>query len=122
MAPLVLIVDDDERNVRLARDVLERDGLRTLSASTAEEGVSLADERQPDLILLDLRLPDFDGAEALRRLARGERTAGIPVVAWSSQPAAELEQWALASGFTDYLEKPIEITALADRLRAVMAG
>ena len=122
MAPLVLIVDDDERNVRLARDVLERDGLRTLSAATAGEAVALAAERLPDLILLDLRLPDFDGDEALRRLARDERTAGIPVVAWSSQPALDVEAWAFDCGFAAYLEKPIDVTALSGQLRALIGG
>jgi len=121
VAPLVLIVDDDERNVRLARVVLERDGLRTLSAGTAAEALALAREHLPDVILLDLRLPDLDGAEALRRLAADEPTAGIPVVAWSSQPADDVEAWALRCGFAAYVEKPLDVETLPGRIRAVAA-
>lgn len=118
MAPLVLIVDDDERNRRLARDVLEREGLRTLSAGTTGETLELARKHRPDVILLDLRLPDLDGAAALRELAADERTAQIPVVAWSAQPASDVEAWARATGFAGYLEKPVDVAALPGRLRA----
>ena len=84
--PLVLIVDDNERNRKLARDVLRAAGFRTLEAATAREGIALAAEHVPDVILMDLRLPDMDGAEAARTLAADARTAAIPVVAMSSSP------------------------------------
>ena len=81
---LVLIVDDNDRNSKLARDVLESAGLRTLTAATAAEGIALALEHQPDVVLMDVRLPDLDGAEAARRLKENELTARIPVVALSA--------------------------------------
>ena len=118
MAPLVLIVDDDERNVRLARDVLERDGMRTLSAGTAAEAVALARGHLPDVILLDLRLPDLDGHEALRRLAEDERTASIPVVGWSALRERDVGAWLAGAGFAGYLEKPIDVLTLPDSVRS----
>ena len=76
MDELVLIVDDDARNAKLARVVLEAAGLRTLSAGTAAEALVLAAEHRPDLVLMDLRLPDLEGAEAARRLRRASAPRG----------------------------------------------
>jgi two-component system, cell cycle response regulator DivK len=120
MDGLVLIADDDERNARLARDVLEASGFTTLVASTGEAAVALARERTPDVVLLDLRLPDVDGAEVMRRLAADEGTAGIPVVASSAIRAGDVEAWAREAGFADYVEKPIDVGALPERLRGAM--
>jgi two-component system cell cycle response regulator DivK len=122
MDGLVLIVDDDERNARLARDVLEASGLATLVAGTAEAAIALAHARAPDAVLLDLRLPDLDGAEVLRLLAADERTAAIPVIASSALAAADVETWAREAGFADYVEKPIDVLALPGRVRAVISG
>jgi two-component system, cell cycle response regulator DivK len=89
MTPLVvLIVDDDDRNRKLARDVLEADGIRTLEATNASDGIASAIGRRPDLVLLDLRLPDFDGVAALRRLRAEPVTAGIRVVALTALAGA----------------------------------
>jgi two-component system cell cycle response regulator DivK len=117
MAELVLIVDDNERNAKLARDVLEHAGMRTLSAATASEGLALAVAHQPDLVLMDLRLPDLDGGEAARRLATDERTAQIPVVALSALPIAEAAPWFHDAGFVAYIEKPIDIRELPEQVR-----
>ena len=81
MEPLVLIVDDNEKNLKLARDVLQAAGFRTLEAETGAEAIALAAEHLPDVILMDLRLPDMDGADAARALSGAAETAGIPVVA-----------------------------------------
>ena len=116
MAELVLIVDDSEPNARLVRDVLEAAGMRTLSAPTAAEGLALAREHQPDLVLMDLRLPDLDGAEAARRLRSDERTSGIPVVGLSATRREDVDS--LRSGtFSDYIEKPIDVRRLPEQVR-----
>jgi len=122
MAELVLIVDDNEKNAKLARDVLELAGLRTLSAATAAEGLALARERQPDIVLMDLRLPDLDGAEATRLLGADERTAHIPVIALSALPAAKVEPWFRDAGFVAYLEKPIDVLAFPEQVRLHLAS
>ncbi len=122
MEALVLIVDDDERNAKLARDVLEASGLRTLSAGTAAEALALAAAQRPDLVLMDLRLPDLDGIEAARLLAEGEHTAHIPVVALSAEPATEGDGWFREAGFAAYIEKPIDVLAFPGQVRQHLPG
>jgi two-component system, cell cycle response regulator DivK len=112
---LVLIVDDNAKNLKLARDVLRHGGFRTLEAATGRDGVLLAAEHRPDLVLMDIRLPDIDGTEAVRLLKNDERTAGIPVVALTAMDA-DREQFA-RDGFDGYLEKPISVRDFADQIR-----
>lgn len=118
---LVLIVDDNEKNLKLTRDVLRAAGFRTLEAASGAEGIALAVEHLPDVILLDLRLPDMDGTDAARALADGERTARIPVVALSALPLVGDGDWLLAAGFSGYLEKPISVGAFPDQVRRYCA-
>jgi two-component system, cell cycle response regulator DivK len=120
--PLVLIVDDSAKNRKLARDVLRAGGLRTLEAGSGAEAITLAAEHVPDLILMDLGLPDMDGIDAVRRLAEGARTARIPVVALSAMPLESGADWFLAAGFAGYLEKPIKVAGFADQVRRYCAG
>jgi two-component system cell cycle response regulator DivK len=115
--PLVLIVDDNPRNVKLAGDVLAAAGFRTLEATTGEAGVALADEHLPDVILMDLRLPDMDGTDAAGILARGSRTASIPVVALTSLTLEDNAAWLRTAGFAGYLEKPIDIEEFPAQVR-----
>jgi two-component system cell cycle response regulator DivK len=117
-APLVLIVDDNARNLKLARDVLRAAAFRTLEAATGAEGIALAGEHLPDVVLMDLRLPDMDGTEAARRLAEGERTAAIPVVALTSLVLERDAAWLGATGFAGYLEKPIDIQQFPGQVRS----
>jgi CheY-like chemotaxis protein len=116
-AELVLIVDDNERNSRLVRDVLEVAGMRTLSATTALDGIALAREHQPDLVLMDIRLPDLDGFEAARRLRADEGTRRIPIVALSALSVLEADAWLRDAGFDGYIEKPIDALALPGEVR-----
>lgn len=118
---LILIVDDNEKNVKLARDVLRFAGFRTLQAGTAGEGVSLAAEHVPDLVLMDIRLPDMNGTDALRRLKDDERTAAIPVVALTSFAMKGDRERFLAAGFDGYLEKPITVREFPDQVRSHLA-
>jgi len=105
---LVLVVDDNDKNAKLVRDVLRAAGLATLEAGSGEEAIALALEHRPDVILMDIRLPDMDGTDAARRLKADERTAGIPVVALT---ASTKREQLLTSGFDGYLEKPIDVRA-----------
>jgi two-component system cell cycle response regulator DivK len=114
---LVLIVDDDERNAKLARDVLEQAGMRTLTAATAAAGLALARVHHPDAVLMDLRLPDLDGAEAARRLGEDPQTTGIPVLALSALRDGETGAWFRDAGFAAYIEKPIDVTRLPAQIR-----
>jgi two-component system, cell cycle response regulator DivK len=114
---LVLIVDDNDRNLRLARDVLRHAGLRTLEAGTAAAALELAAEESPDVILMDIRLPDLDGAEALRRLKQDARTAAIPVVALTSFAMKGDREWFLDVGFDGYVAKPISVREFPDQVR-----
>ncbi len=114
--PLVLIVDDNEQNRKLARDVLRASGLETVEAATGASGVALAVERLPDVVLLDLRLPDMDGAEVARTLRDDSRTAQIPVVGLSAlQPD---DEWLEDAGFAGSLGKPIDIRTFPEQVRS----
>jgi len=117
-APLVLIVDDNERNRKLAGDVLRAAGLRTIDAASGHESLNLAAERRPDVILLDLRLPDMDGADVARRLRTDARTAGIPVVALSAMRNAGESASLVTAGFAGFLEKPIDVRAFPEQVRS----
>lgn len=119
--PLVLIVDDNEKNLKLARDVLRAAGFQTLEAHSGAEGIALAAEHLPDVILMDLQLPDMDGTEATRRLGDEARTASIPVVALSAMPLERDADWFLAAGFAGYVQKPIDIRGFADQVRRYRA-
>jgi two-component system, cell cycle response regulator DivK len=116
-APLVLIVDDNEKNLRLARDVLGAAGFRTLEAANGVEGIALAGEHLPNVILMDLRLQDMDGTVAARSLAGEARTASIPVVAWSSLPLYGGGDWLRAAGFAGFLEKPMRVSDFPHQVR-----
>ena len=114
---LILIVEDNEKNLKLVRDVLQFRGYRTLDAGTAGEGISLAGEHRPDLILMDIQLPDMDGGTALQRLRAEASTAGIPVVALTAQAMAGDRERLLGAGFDGYLTKPINIREFPDQVR-----
>ena len=115
-SPIVLIVDDNQQNLKLTRDVLRAAGFRTLEARNGAEGVALAAEHLPDVILMDLQLPDMDGTDAALALGGAARTERIPVVALSAVPL-EGGDWFLDAGFSGYLEKPISVAAFPDQVR-----
>jgi two-component system cell cycle response regulator DivK len=115
---LVLIVDDNEKNVRLARDVLRFAGFRTLEARSGGEGISLAAEHLPDVILMDIRLPDMEGTTAFRNLRNEPRTARIPVVAVTSFAMKGDREHFLEEGFDGYLEKPISVRDFPEQVRS----
>ena len=113
---LVLIVDDNERNRKLARDLLRNAGFETLESATGVEALQLATERVPDVILMDLRLPDMNGAEAAGKLRVDSRTARIPVVAISALPLEGSDDWLEAAGFAGWVAKPIDVGRFVDEV------
>jgi two-component system, cell cycle response regulator DivK len=116
--PLVLIVDDNEKNLKLAREVLRAAGLHTLEAARGDEAIVLATDQRPDVVLLDLRLPDMNGEDVARELRRGAETARIPVVALSASRYAWSSDQLLAAGFDGYLQKPIDVRAFPGQVRS----
>lgn len=114
---VVLLVEDNERNLKLAKDVLEYAGFTVLVAMTGEEAVASARQRAPDLILMDLQLPGIDGHAALSLLRDDARTSAIPVVALTAFAMAKDRDRAIAAGFDGYLEKPINVRRFPDQVR-----
>ena len=108
----ILVVEDNEKNMKLFRDVLEASGYRTMEATTGRQAVELAIEHGPALVLMDIQLPDIDGVEALGRLRANERTASIPVLALTAQAMEGDRERFLAAGFDGYVSKPVNIVEL----------
>jgi two-component system cell cycle response regulator DivK len=106
---LILIVEDNDKNRKLVRDVLQFSGYRTVEAETGEAGVALAREAAPALVLMDIQLPGISGIEALARLRADPATRGIPVVAVTASAMMQDRQRILAAGFDGYQSKPINV-------------
>ncbi len=106
---LILIVEDNEKNRKLARDVLRVKGYRTVETETAEDGLRLAQESAPALILMDIQLPGMTGIEALAQLRADPRTREIPVIAVTASAMAHDRRKILGAGFDGYLTKPINV-------------
>jgi two-component system cell cycle response regulator DivK len=117
-ASRILVVEDNPLNLKLVRDVLTASGYEVLSAVSGEEGVTLAATCDPDLVLMDLQLPGFDGYEALRRLREDPSLRSVPVVAVTAFAMREDRERARTSGFDGYLEKPISIRELPAQVSA----
>lgn len=118
----ILVVEDNERNLKLIRDVLQFAGYEVVEASSGEQGVALAQDCEPDLVLMDLQLPQMDGMEALRLLRTSPRTRDVPVVAVTAFAMREDRERAFGAGFDGYLEKPISIRALPEQVRGFLDG
>ena len=108
----VLVVEDNSKNLKLVRDVLDHVGYEVVAAGTGEEGVRLAGETEPDLILMDLQLPGIDGTEALRRIRATDRGARLPVLAVTAFAMDADRDKAMDSGFDGYLQKPLNVREL----------
>jgi two-component system, cell cycle response regulator DivK len=116
----VLVVEDNVKNLKLVRDVLDHHGYEVVAAGTGEEGVRLADETEPDLILMDLQLPGIDGAETLRRIRATDRGATVPVLAVTAFAMDTDRDRALGSGFDGYLQKPISMRDLVRQVGDIL--
>ena len=113
----ILVVEDNPKSMKLFRDVLEAKGYRTLEAATGARAVELAGEHGPELVLMDIRPPDFDGVEALAKLRADTRTASIPVLALTAQAMEGDRDRFLAAGFDGYVSKPVNIAELLGTVR-----
>jgi two-component system cell cycle response regulator DivK len=116
----ILIVEDNEKNMKLARDVLQSRGYTTLEAVTGEEGVRLATERKPDLILMDIQLPGINGIEALQQVRADPGCARIPVVAFTASVTPTDRTQISEAGFDGFLSKPINLKEFLETVKRVL--
>ncbi len=113
----VLVVEDNDKNMKLFRDVLQATGYETLEAATGEQAIELARANEPALVLMDVQLPGIDGIETLARLRGDARTASIPVLALTAQAMHGDRERFLAAGFDGYLSKPVNVVVLINAVR-----
>jgi two-component system cell cycle response regulator DivK len=118
----VLVVEDNEKNMKLFRDVLQASGYRLLEATTGEQAMALAAEHQPNLVLMDIQLPDIGGVEALGRLRADARTASIPVVALTAQAMHGDRERFLDAGFDAYISKPVDVLEFVKTVKQHCGG
>jgi two-component system, cell cycle response regulator DivK len=114
---LILIIEDNDKNLKLVRDVLQVDGYATIEAGNAEDGIKLAQEHKPALILMDIQLPGMNGIEALGVLRRDTQTAAIPVIAVTASVMQQDRKLITAAGFDAYVGKPINLKEFRDAVR-----
>jgi two-component system, cell cycle response regulator DivK len=119
---LILIIEDNEKNRKLVRDVLQVKGYRTIETETAEEGLKLASEQPLALILMDIQLPGMDGITALKQLKAEAKTKNIPVIAVTASAMTYNRQTMLAEGFDGYQSKPISVKDFLGELERVLAS
>lgn len=118
----ILVVEDNDKNLKLVRDVLSFAGYEVVEARTGEQGVALAQQTLPDLVLMDLQLPGIDGMEALRRLRENPATCDVPVVAVTAFAMKEDRERTRKAGFDGYVAKPLSVRALPEQVRSYLAG
>jgi two-component system, cell cycle response regulator DivK len=121
-SPQILVVEDNERNMKLFCDLLQATGFRTLEATTGERAVEVALEHRPDLVLMDIQLPGIDGVEALRRLRTDGDFAAVPVLALTAQAMEGDRERFLSAGFDGYLSKPVDVTDFVATVRRYCEG
>ena len=123
MTDLVLIVEDNDKNLKLARDLLRYHGFETIEATSAEDGIPLAVARTPRLILMDIQLPGMDGVSALEKLRAHAATAAIPVVAMTASVMREDRERFDKAGFDGFITKPIDVKTFPEEIRGhIRAG
>ena len=117
---LILIIEDNEKNLKLVRDVLQVKGYSTIDAGTAEDGIQLALERMPDLILMDIQLPGMNGIEALKVLRANTVTAAIPAIAVTASVMQRDRNLITEAGFDGYLGKPLNLKEFLAAVKAML--
>jgi CheY-like chemotaxis protein len=119
---LILIIEDNEKNRKLCRDVLNVKGYKTIESETAEQGLELAREKSPSLVLMDIQLPGMDGITAMKQLRAAPETAHIPVIAITASAMTHNRTTMLAEGFDGYQTKPISLKDFLAEVQRVLAG
>ena len=119
---LILIIEDNEKNRKLVRDVLQVKGYKTIESETAEEGLKLTLEKSPALVLMDIQLPGMDGITALKQLRANPQTKSIPVIAITASAMTNNRQAMLAEGFDGYQSKPISLKDFLGELERVLGS
>lgn len=122
MPSVVLIVDDSPTETFALTEILKRNGFEVINAQNADEGLSLARDRHPDLVLMDVVMPGLNGFQATRQLARDPDTASIPVVMVSTKSQETDRVWAMRQGARGYLTKPIDERLLLQTIRQILDG
>jgi two-component system, cell cycle response regulator DivK len=117
-----MVVEDNERNIKLLRDLLGAYGYRTIEARSAEDAIALVPLERPDLVLMDIQLPGMDGVAALRELRKLPETVAVPVIAVTAFAMKDDRERLLAAGFDGYVEKPIDVRALPAYVRSYLAS
>ena len=118
---LILLVEDNDNNRLLVRDVLQASGYRVVEATSAEDGLRMAAEQQPALILMDIQLPGMNGIEALQRLRADPGTRAIPVIAVTASAMTQDRRQIMAAGFDGYQPKPISVKGFLQAVREILA-
>ena len=118
----ILIVEDNEKNMKLVRDILQHKGHATLEAVTGGEGVRLAREMRPDLVLMDIQLPDMDGIAALREIRKDASLDAIPVLAVSASVMPDEQHKVVTSGFDAFITKPINLKQFLETVQRFLAS
>jgi two-component system cell cycle response regulator DivK len=119
---LILVVEDNEQNQKLARDVLQVKGYRVLVADSAESGIPLALKEKPDLVLMDIHLPGMNGMEALAKLRADAATKAIPVLAFNASVMPQDRREIMSAGFDGFLSKPLNLKEFQETIAAALAG
>lgn len=117
----ILIVEDNEKNMKLVRDILQHQGHTTIEAVTGVDGVRLALAQRPDLVLMDIQLPDIDGISALREIRKDSALDGMPVLAVSASVMPDEQQKVVTSGFDAFITKPINLKQFRDTVQHFLA-
>jgi two-component system cell cycle response regulator DivK len=116
----VLIVEDNDKNMKLVRDILRHEGYTTLEAATGREGLRLATEARPDLVLMDIQLPDIDGIAVLREIRRNGALDAVPVLAVSASVMPDEQQKIVSSGFDAFITKPIQLQQFRETVQRML--
>lgn len=121
MEKVILIIEDDAKNLKLFRDLLQVSGYTTLEATDGKQGVELAREKKPDLILMDIQMPVMDGLEATKLLKNNDVTKDIPIVALTAYAMQGDEKKMREAGFDGYISKPIDVKGFLKKISEVIS-